>query len=283
MNKRRLHIFDISFAHANGAVDGRDPKYIEWYRGNLEENSNISFFTNDDTLRNERNEINYAWLNESGSICSRGLGELRINKPFAKTFDRIFTHDTQLLDKYAHACFVPGYGVWWGTELFGGSLNPKAYENKTKNISMMCSDKTMCQMHILRNHIARMLKNSGKVDCFGKFDGGPRAQLSDTLLNHRYCVAIENNIDECYFTEKILDCFASMTVPVYVGAPKIGKFFNEHGIIQIDVNDIFNIEKIIRVCSEFDYEARLPAIIENFNEVQKYLTTEDYICERYSF
>ena len=42
-----------------------------------------------------------------------------------------------------------------------------------------------------------------------------------------------------YFTEKLLDCFATGTIPVYLGAPDIGKVFNIDGIITL--SDEFDI------------------------------------------
>lgn len=275
---RKIHIYDSSFAHDLCSTSGRSSKYIEWTRDPF---GDTTFFTNDDILKEERNSINYAWLLESQAIVKHSYHTLKINKSLAKSFNTIFTHSTELLNKYENAVFTPGNGVWWGGTFGGGSLNEKAYELKTKNISMMCSDKTMCEMHRIRNYIAKTLKSNNKADVFGKFDGGPRAELSDVLLKHKYCVVVENFIDDYYFTEKLLDCFASMTVPIYIGATKISRFFNEHGIIQVDTKDIFDIENIIKICCEADYQFRLSAVKENFEEVKKYLVTEDYLYERY--
>lgn len=37
-----------------------------------------------------------------------------------------------------------------------------------------------------------------------------------------------------YFTEKILDCFTTGTIPIYQGAPDIGDYCNAEGIVVID-------------------------------------------------
>ena len=49
----------------------------------------------------------------------------------------------------------------------------------------------------------------------------------------------ENGQYETYFTEKLLDCFATGTIPVYLGAPDIGNYFNKDGII--DLTDEFEV------------------------------------------
>ena len=49
-----------------------------------------------------------------------------------------------------------------------------------------------------------------------------------------FSVAIENNVLRTYFTEKVLDCFATGTIPIYLGAPDIGDHFNIDGILTLD-------------------------------------------------
>ena len=83
------------------------------------------------------------------------------------------------------------------------------------------------------------------------------------------------------FTEKILNCFEAMTVPIYLGAKKIKDFFNIDGIIQLDLTDIDRLEDIIRNLGQQDYGERRDAILENFERVQKYLCLEDYIYNSY--
>ena len=102
------------------------------------------------------------------------------------------------------------------------------------------------------------------------------------LVDYRYNIAVENDITDYYFTEKILNCFASMTIPIYIGARKIGDFFNMNGIIQVEKLDFEHIDNIVKTCCEEDYYERLDAVIDNFQRVQKFLTVEDWIFNNYS-
>ena len=88
---------------------------------------------------------------------------------------------------------------------------------------------------------------------------------------YRYSVVIENQTSEFYFSEKILDCFAAETIPIYLGATQIDKFFNPEGIIKITVEDCNHIEEVLQKCTPEEYEKRLPAVIENFQRVQEYI------------
>ena len=90
-----------------------------------------------------------------------------------------------------------------------------------------------------------------------------------------FSVAIENASYETYFTEKVQDCFATGTIPIYYGAPDIGKFFNPKGIITLD--DDFNVDLFT---SEMYYD-RLDAVKENLETVKNLLINEDYIYQIY--
>ena len=71
-----------------------------------------------------------------------------------------------------------------------------------------------------------------------------------------------------YFTEKILDCFATYTIPIYYGCPNIGDFFNIDGIIVFDtVDDLIN--KVNHLTEE-DYYSRKNAMKDNYDRENLY-------------
>ena len=65
---------------------------------------------------------------------------------------------------------------------------------------------------------------------------------------------MENSIAELYYTEKIIDCFLTGTVPIYWGTKRITDGFNKDGIIMLD-DYLKNIDN-------FDYE-NLMSVLEN--------------------
>ena len=146
---------------------------------------------------------------------------------------------------------------------------------------MVSSSKQSCELHRRRLDLARMLKADGAVDTFGTFDGGDSIKIADSLDDYRYTIAVENHISGLYFTEKLMNCFASMTVPIYFGATKIGDFFNTDGIIELPIPDFDSVSKALRFCNETDYRARWAAIIDNYNRVMKYLCIEDFVYQEY--
>ena len=60
--------------------------------------------------------------------------------------------------------------------------------------------------------------------------------------NAMFHVGVENSKHNNYYTDKIIDCFCTKTVPLYWGAPAIGDWYDENGIITFeDENDLINI------------------------------------------
>ena len=84
----------------------------------------------------------------------------------------------------------------------------------------------------------------------------------DLLWDTQFHICIENIPLMNFFTEKIIDCFISKTVPVYIGAPNIGKFFNTDGIVVCN-----SLDDIIAKCNSLTpgmYETMIDAIEDNY-------------------
>jgi len=90
-----------------------------------------------------------------------------------------------------------------------------------------------------------------------------------------FSVTIENSQYETYWTEKILDCFVTGTVPVYHGAPDLPDYFNMDGVIILD--DKFDPAQLTTDL----YVSKKDAIKDNFERAIKFEIIEDIIYERY--
>lgn len=174
-------------------------------------------------------------------------------------FRYILTHDSRLLKLENARLFLWG-DVWCRTD-----------SEKTKGISLVSSWKDWCPLHHARLTLARHFDGGGLVDCFGSFKGD-KDHWDDVRTAHeayRFAIVIENDIDELWFTEKILNCFSNKVVPIYVGATRIGDFFNTDGIIRVD--DWRNIPEIVKHLDiETEYEKRKEAINDNFERCRPF-------------
>ena len=191
----------------------------------------------------------------------------------ANQYEYVFTHDSKLLKELPNAKPILWGNVWCRCE------NPK----KTKLISMTSSDKEMCDLHKERIRIARKYKD--KIDVFGTIDGGEFTDPIDTLEPYMYSVVIENYIDDIWFTEKLLNCFATKTIPIYYGARDIGKYFNEMGII--NCKSIQELEEKLDYYLEdnglldFLYKARNEQVDENYELSKQYEKFDEWLYKTY--
>lgn len=178
-------------------------------------------------------------------------------------FDLIFTHDSKIL-KNNNAYYLNWADVWLTTD-----------SPKTKGISLVSSWKDWCPLHKARITLARLFEMSKKVDVYGTYNDPSNKEMKAVppeqyLEHYKFSIILENDIDDLWFTEKILNCFSTKTVPIYLGASRIGEVFNSKGIIQVT-----DWQEIPAVVSELDinsYASYLPYIEENFERVKEYTT-----------
>lgn len=263
--RRKFNLVGDTFTHLTGgnkgySVHGKVSKYIEW----VKEDGDATFYidnTINQGVQDKRPGPKYLWLLESKFIKPGMVESIIENRELVEsTYEVIFTHDQRLLalgDKFK---WVPAQGFW--------IQEPKIYE-KSKMISMISSNKKMCEGHLKRlEWIGRI---GDQVDLYGR-GFNEIALKEEGLCDYMFSVAIENGQYETYFTEKLLDCFATGTIPVYLGAPDIGKHFNKDGII--DLTEEFDV-------SEDIYYSKMDAIQENLEKAKEMEILEDFIYLNY--
>jgi hypothetical protein len=102
-------------------------------------------------------------------------------------------------------------------------------------------------------------------------DNSPWPDKSEAINDYMFQIVIENDSYSTYFTEKVTDCFATGTIPIYWGAPDIGDYFNMDGIIVLDEH--FEINSLTKEL----YYSKLSAVKDNFNRVQNMIGADDYL------
>lgn len=267
---RTFFIRDIRFAHC----PVNESKYFIWDRFNI--GLNTHFYSHNSMLETMGTpERRYGILIESEAIVPEDYKIFDKNPELAKQFDLIFTYSEELLNKLPNARFVP-----FVANIDGEPAAPDCYMHKTKNVSMLASDKCFCDMHRFRLELARKCRDKKLCDTYGKFDGGARVpQISDTYRDYRYCICIENDIKPFYFTERFTTALANQCIPIYLGATKIDKFFNPDGIIQITTES--DIEQVLKKCTPAEYESRLAAVLDNYERALAYKNPFDFMYEQY--
>lgn len=253
MGKLKIKRIGGSFSHAHSSTLWKMSKYIN-YTNDADVSISIDHFS----------PCNYAWLHESKSIIPYAYEYAKkYYKSFKNIYKMIFTHDQELLNLDSDLFkFVPACGHW--------IEDPKIHK-KSKLLSFITSNKTMCEGHMYR--LRWKDKLTGKCDIFGR---GIRdiEKKEEGLNDYFFSIAIENGKYDTYFTEKILDCFATGTIPVYYGTEKINEFFNPEGIIFL--TEDFSTD----ILSEELYYLKLDAVKENYERVLDYYCVEDWIYKK---
>lgn len=236
---------------------------FSWYTGDDIVSEHV-FFTDkklqdvDDTQYNNVKKV--AWLLEPKGIDPFIYDW--ILKNYHK-FDNVLTFDREVISQIDNGLFQP-YGTYWVD---------KVSPTKTDLISMIASYKKEATGHKIRHSIYKHFRD--RIDMFGTITGKRLADKSTGLNDFRFSLAIENCKQDGYFTEKILDCFATKTIPVYWGSRSISEFFNTDGIIFIE--DFSSIESVINYLSIDTYDNKIEAIEDNFRRVDSYHVPEIYM------
>ena len=262
-NKIQMNMVGGGIQHSLCSSAESIPKYVEWKKDG---SAKISIHIDDGVyIRTNKNHRNYLWLLESSAIISSIIRWVKNNISYVEeNFELIFTHDRRLLSLSPKMRLVITNAVPW--------VKDHKIHEKSKLVSMIASTKRMCNGHLYRQQIAEKYKN--QVDLFGT--GRNRlANKEDGLRDYYFSIAMENDNYPDIFCEKITDCFAMGTIPIFWGTPTIGEFFNGEGIILL--NDDFKIEDL----SVDLYNSKIDAIKDNFERAINFPTAEDYFYEKY--
>jgi hypothetical protein len=143
-------------------------------------------------------------------------------------------------------------------------------------VSAVSSNKIMLNGHSKRLKFVTAVKD--KVDLYGRGINEISSKLF-ALVDYRFSIAIENDISENYFTEKITDCFLTGTIPIYHGATNIEDFFDINGIIRFDTLE--ELHNILDNLTPELYNSKLKSIENNFYKCFDYPTDCDSMYDLY--
>jgi hypothetical protein len=217
--KQKIGLMDSSFAHQEGASRYFPPTSFKWDRSiNLANNKAVVFTDNCLVLAKMpayKNKIKIAYLVEPEVIYPQIYQHIRKNW---QDFDLIFTHHKQLLKIDPRFRWYSNGQSW---------VKPEDWKKwpKTKNIAMIASWKNWApghrMRHILVNHIR---KNNYPVDIYGS-GYKPIENKIDVLRDYKFIIECENCQIDNYYTEKLIDAYATWTYPIYWGSPRAGDVF----------------------------------------------------------
>jgi hypothetical protein len=237
----------------------------------------------------------FVCCNEPSSSSNREHNRAIIMNSYQ--YDMILTTEDEVIENCDNAYFFPYGGTWLNKKKQNhpdslGEFDDSILEqiqSKQFNVSFLTTSHLGKTGYNLRQHVWKnrdkikiptLFYSSTRFKTDGNsFVGGGR--FSDTLhdgvlpnddkinlFKSQFSIAIESSRENSYFTEKLIDCLLTKTVPVYWGCPNIGEFFDIRGIIHFKTHDEM-IEKLNKI-DENTYQSMLPYIEHNYEVAKEY-------------
>ena len=195
------------------------------------------------------------------------------NRAFVQQFHHLIT--SQKMDYGVKNVIMDYFALWFVGLKFGKQgLMPEfdfGYDEftamqppqKTKLISVVSSKKTMCEGHRQRLAFVEELKAhfGDKLDVFGR---GIRdfTDKWEVVAPYKYHIAIENQQQDYYVTEKFMDPFLAFSYPVYYGAPNADNVFPKDSFTAIDIKDPLSaINTIENIISNDAYAEKMTSVL----------------------
>ena len=210
----------------------------------------------------DNSKINCAWIIEPPIIN----GEMYYKIVSAQNnFKFVFTHNKDTVSKLQNGVYIPHGGTWLKEEDI-------VIHKKNKNCSFIFSKKNWNSFHKLRHRISDRLKDDNRVHFYGTGSNNPIEYRIEGLKDYMFSIVIENSIEADYFTEKILDCFLSGTIPIYVGSKTTSNYFDSDGIIYFEGEE--DLPSILEKLNYDLYESKIASVKNNFELAKQYMFPE---------
>ena len=253
--------------------------YTRWIRNGT---GLVNLYVNGEALKvleDNSDKPKFIWLLESREIIPDQYKFIEENYDFvASRVDGIFTCDQRL----THEAGPDGKFLYCISNAAPWVMDRDVYR-KSKLVSMVASNKGYTVGHQRRLKVVEAYyKKQGGDDLFGwgLHQELPLKEKSKALRDYMFSFAVENANYPTYFTEKLTDCFACGTIPVYYGTAGVAQYFNPEGIIFLDEKKPWENIPWDKLTPEY-YESKKDVIQENFEIAQCMRVAEDYMYGNY--
>tara|TARA_R110002020_G_scaffold756_2_gene3819 strand:- start:17172 stop:18911 length:1740 start_codon:yes stop_codon:yes gene_type:complete len=274
-----INLFDNTFSHtkklwgyitATGVDMWGKPQGLRFVQNNMKYDG-ITFFVDDyacntKLVENVQSKFKVAWLLEPKALKPRPHSAILEHHD---KFDLVITHNQDLIDKFDNCKYIQQAECRVAHEDWG-------IHDKTKMVSLIAAKKKILEGHRFRYEVADKLQSKHGFDLFGAAFGKWFENKTDALRDYMFSITIHNTIENNFFTDGIIDCFALGTVPIFRGCPNIGEFFDKDGIICFET--IEELDEILSNLTEESYYKRMDSIKKNYEIAKKFKrTNEDQI------
>jgi hypothetical protein len=215
------------------------------------------------------------------------IDPMQYTKRVWKQFDAILTWNTYLTESSSAFTFEAGayydlpYCFDYGIRPLEGAVGPSV---RKRAIVQICGDKYSLsaeEIYSERRKVARWFHKHAKtpMDVFGRppMDTpnyrGECADKAETMARYRYALCFENTFHPLwtrgYVTEKILDCMAAGTIPIYYGCSNIEDLVPPDCFIDYrKFSSLEELDETLQTMTDeeyLDYADRMYVFLERYN------------------
>jgi len=207
-------------------------------------------------------------------------------------YDLILAWDERVLKQCPNSTFLTESACSWLDRKSGrispaplGQMRVEGYDKPQSNpvvanympcdvmakrfaVSYLTSQKSWCPGHRLRQEIyAGLPEEVGQIVTFKHRSPPMWPDKRDILEPFQYSIIPENSRHNGYYTEKVVDCFVAMTIPVYWGCPDLYKYFNPEGFLTF--SDFPDLMRVLEKLTPEYYMDHMQAVEENYTTALK--------------
>lgn len=240
------------------------PKHVEWHR--MSHVPAMAKFITDRYIKDHVGLDKIAFLLEPYDLHPENYIMAE-----AARFDYVLTNHKDWADKYDNWLWYPFGGTFLAEEDW-------AIYDKEGGVSMFITKKDTMPGHKLRHKVFHAFP---EIEYYGRGYREVGNKL-EGLKDFPFQIVIESCQARGYFTEKLIDCFLTGTVPIYWGDPDIEDVFDLRGMIiwDGDLSELTAILHDIKLdCGAFEMMEDARKL--NFEQAKKYVCAEDQIYWRY--
>lgn len=192
-------------------------------------------------------------------------------------FNVILTYNDEVLKQCPNARFFYFQTVTW--------LDPNEYMNldlsqKKFLVSNLTGFKRMCKAHEFRHHIYLNQMKFPQQFVFFRSSASPVIppvgqnpiignDLASKMILFRefqFSLIIENTRERHCYTEKLVDCLITKTIPIYYGCENVGDYFDTTGWILITSESVDEILEKCKVLTPDYYSKYIDVIEKNYKK-----------------
>lgn len=265
---QKILLADTRFSHSKNVLGFDSASLLpasrfDWCRDLTLLEQNSTLVVTDDMIKNFSNVScsKIAWLIEPASIDRQPYLDAFENQD---SYKAILTHDKEFVKAVKNGVYYPCGGSW---------ISPNDWKmfDKNKLVSIIASNKRITRGHQLRHEAAELISKEDRFgSAFKKIDNKIEA-----LKNYKFSISIENELIAGFFTEKIIDCLLTGTVPIYWGCPGIEEIFDMNGIIKFEsIEELKTILSDEKYLNNF-YEDRIDVIKSNSKKARRYTSVDE--------